>query len=411
MSMRSLIILMCTFLGLTLLGMHATPALLPLFVEMWGLSNTEAGWIAGIPYLTYLIGVSFVGITDRIDARRMLILGAIVNVIGYGGMGLADGFWSAMAFRTLQGLGFAWTYLPGVKAISDRVEGESKGRAGSIYVSSFAVCSSLSLLAAAETKDAFGWEWAFVLPACTNLVAAALMLFLLPPAVPEGADGGAGGQTLKSRFIPDFRSILRNREALGFIVGSFAHHFELLAVRGWTVAFLTWVVATRPEVPAGFNVPLVATILILIGVPTSMAGGEVAHRAGYAKAAFLVMTASAVAAFFVGFSAAWSLWLLIGLVLMHNCFILADSGMLNGGAVNASDPTQRGNTVAVFGVAAAAGGLAGPVLFGVILDHTGNGQTADSWGLAFATVGGVILFGAIMVRLLSGRRGGAKFQE
>ena len=85
--------------------------------------------------------------------------------------------------------------------------------------------------------------------------------------------------------------------------------------------------------------------------------------------------------------------------------------MLNGGAVNASDPTQRGNTVAVFGVAAAAGGLAGPVLFGVILDHTGNGQTADSWGLAFATVGGVILFGAIMVRLLSGRRGGAKFQE
>ncbi|MDP7546378.1 MAG: hypothetical protein QGF20_03715 [Alphaproteobacteria bacterium] len=51
--MRRLLILMCTFLGLTLLGMHAVPALLPLFVEMWSLSNTEAGWIAGIPYLTY----------------------------------------------------------------------------------------------------------------------------------------------------------------------------------------------------------------------------------------------------------------------------------------------------------------------------------------------------------------------
>ena len=408
MSMRLLIILMCSFLGLTLLGMHATPALLPLFVDMWGLSNTEAGWIAGIPYLTYLIGVSFVGITDRIDARRMLILGAMVNVIGYGGMGLADGFWSAMAFRTLQGLGFAWTYLPGVKAISDRVMGADKGRAGSIYVSSFAVCSSLSLLAAAETKDAFGWEWAFVLPACTNLMAAALILFLLPSTVPEGAEDG---RVAKLRFIPDFRSVFRNRVAFGYIIGAFAHHFELLAVRAWTVAFLTWVVATRPEVPDSFNVPLVATILILIGVPTSMAGGEFAHRAGYAKAAFLVMTASAVAALFVGFSAAWSLWLLIGLVLMHNCFVLADSGMLNGGAVNASDPTQRGNTVAVFGVAAAAGGLAGPVLFGVILDNTGNGQTADSWGWAFAAVGAVILFGAVMVRLLSGGRAATTLQE
>ncbi|NQV61377.1 MAG: MFS transporter [Alphaproteobacteria bacterium] len=403
MPMRRLLILMCTFLGLTLLGMHAVPALLPLFVKMWSLSNTEAGWIAGIPYLTYLIGVSFIGITDRIDARRMLILGAIINVAGYGGMGLADGFWSALFFRTLQGLGFAWTHLPGVKAISDRVPGENKGRAASIYISSFAVCSSFSLLLAAETKDAFGWEWAFVLPACTNLIAAGLIFFMLPPVVPEGKAGGHGAPPIQWRIIPNFRPVLRNKPALGYILGAFAHHFELLGVRAWTVAFLTWVVAARPDIPDGFNVPLVATLLILIGVPTSMAGGEFGHRVGYARAAFLVMSASALAAVFVGFSATWSLWALIVLVLMHNCFVLADSGMLNGGAVNASDPTQRGNTVAVYGIAAAAGGLLGPVLFGVILDQTGGGQSAGSWGWAFAAMGIVVLAGAILVGLLSWR--------
>lgn len=401
MAMRPLIILMCTFLGLTLLGMHAVPALLPLFVRMWSLSNTEAGWIAGIPYLTYLIGVSFIGITDRVDARRMLILGALVNVIGYGGMGFADGFWSALFFRVLQGFGFAWTHLPGVKAISDRVAGENKGRASSIYISSFAVCSSFSLLLAAETKDAFGWEWAFVLPAVTNLIAAGLILFLLPPAVPEGRLAQDGRQPTQWRIIPNFRPVLRNKPAVGYIVGAFAHHFELLGVRAWTVAFLTWAVAARPDIPDSFNVPLVATLLILIGVPTSMAGGEFGHRAGYARAAFLVMTASALAAVFVGFAAAWSLWLLVGLVLMHNCFVLADSGVLNGGAVNASDPVQRGNTVAVYGVAAAAGGLLGPVLFGVVLDLTGGGQSAVSWGWAFAFLGIVVMAGAVVVRLLS----------
>ena len=155
--------------------------------------------------------------------------------------------------------------------------------------------------------------------------------------------------------------------------------------------------------PAGFNVPLVATLLILIGVPTSMAGGEAGHRAGYARAAFLVMTASAVGALFVGFSAAWSLWLLAGFVLLHNLFVVAGSGILNAGAVIASDPAQRGNTVAVYGIAAGAGGLTGPVLFGMILDHTGNGQTAGSWGWAFAATGLVILAGAVAVRLLSWR--------
>jgi MFS family permease len=399
MKIGRLIILMCTFLGLTLLGMHAVPALLPLFTGIWSLSHTEAGWIAGIPYLTYLIGVSFVGITDRIDARRMLILGALINFVGYGGMGFADGFWSAMAFRTLQGLGLAWTFLPGVKAIADRLVDGNKGRATSIYVSSFAICSSFSLVIAAEITKMYGWEWAFTLPAISNLAAAAVIFFLLPPVVPAGADDNK----TPFRIIPNFRPALRNRTVLGYVIASFTHNFELLGVRAWTVTFLTWAVAMRPDIPADFNVPLVATLLILVGVPTSLAGGELGHRIGYAPAAFLMMTASALAAAFVGFSAAWTLLALVGLVLLHNVFVLADAGVLNGGAVNAAAPGQAGNTVAAFGTAAAAGGLVGPVMFGIILDLTGGGQSAASWGWAFASLGVAVFMGGCAVQALSWR--------
>ena len=65
------------------------------------------------------------------------------------------------------------------------------------------------------------------------------------------------------------------------------------------------------------------------------------------------------------------------------------------------DPAQRGNTVAAFGTASAAGGLLGPVLLGYILDLTGSGQSAESWGLAFAVLGIVILAGGIAVRVLA----------
>ncbi|NKB59344.1 MAG: MFS transporter [Alphaproteobacteria bacterium] len=394
MPFRRLVILMCAFLGLTLLGMHSVPAILPLFAEIWSLNYTEAGWLTGINYLTYLLGVAFVGITDRIDARRLLILGALLNVIGYGGMGLADGFWSALAYRAVQGLGFAWTYMPGIKAMGDRIPGNEKGRAAAIYVSSFAIGSGLSVWLAAEITVAYGWQWAFVIPAISNAFAAALLFWYLPPVSLETA-------AQPRKLLPDFRPVFRNRASVGYVIGSFAHNFELQGIRSWTVTFLAWAAVAHPDIPIDFNAALAAMVLILIGVPSSFVGAGFGHRIGYARTSFLAMAISAVFAVTVGYSAAWPIWAFAGLVIGHNLLVLVDSGTLNGGAVNTSDPAHRGNTVAAFGTASAAGGLLGPVLLGVILDATGGGQTAESWGWAFALLGITVLVGGIAVRVLA----------
>lgn len=394
MPFRPLLILMCGFLCLSLLGMHSVPALLPLFAEMWSLNNTKAGWLAGISYLAYLIAVPFVGITDRIDARKMLILGALINAVGYAGMGFSEGFWSALVYRGLQGLGFAWTYMPGIKAMSDRTSGADKGRGAAIYVSSFAIGSSLSVWIAAEITGLYGWEWAFVVPAITNVIAAALLFWFLPSVTLENP-----GQP--HRLMPDFRPVFKNRASVGYVLGSFAHNFELQGIRSWTVTFLTWTAVARPDVPSDLNAPLLAMLLILIGLPTSFVGAEFGHRIGYARTSFLAMSISALFAVLVGFSAAWPIWIFVGIVVAHNLLVLVDSGTLNGGAVNSANPVHRGNTVAAFGTASAAGGLLGPVFLGIILDATGGGQTAESWGIAFALLGVTVLAGGIAVRVLS----------
>ena len=394
MSFHRLVILMCAFLWLTLLGMHSVPAMLPLFTKLWSLNYTQAGWLAGANYLTYLLGVAFVGVTDRIDARRLLITGALLNVAGYGGMGLADGFWSALVFRGIQGLGFAWTFMPGIKALSDRIHSDAKGRAAAVYVSSFAVGSGMSVWIAAEIATAFGWQWAFVLPAISNVFSAILLFRLLPPV-----EVGAIGPPRK--LLPDFRPVFRNRASVGYVIGIFAHNFELQGIRSWTVTFLTWAAAAQPGIPIDFNAALAAMVLILIGVPSGFVGAEFGHRIGYARTSFLAMVISAVFAVTVGFSAAWPIWAFVGLVVGHNLLVLVDTATLNGGAVNTADPAQRGNTVAAFGAAAAAGGLLGPVLLGYILDLTGGGQSAESWGIAFALLGIVILGGGVAVRVLA----------
>jgi len=395
MSFNQLIILMCAFLWLTLLGMHSVPAMLPLFTDLWSLNYTEAGWLAGMNYLTYLFGVAFVGITDRIDAKRLLIIGALLNVAGYGGMGLADGFWSALFFRGVQGLGFAWTYMPGIKAMSDRIPGGAKGRAAAIYVSSFAIGSGVSVWIAAEVAVAYGWQSAFIIPAISNILAAGLLYWFLPPVSLPNANG-----TIR-KLLPDFRPVFRNRASVGYVIGSFAHNFELQGIRSWTVTFLTWAAMTQPDVPVTVNTALAAMVLILIGVPSSFVGAEFGHRIGYARTSYLAMILSGAFALTVGFAVAWPIWVFVGILVAHNLLVLVDSGTLNGGAVNTADPAQRGNTVAAFGTASAAGGLLGPVLLGYILDATGGGQSPESWGTAFALLGGVILIGGVAVRILS----------
>ena len=98
------------------------PALIPTFIAEWQLSHSEVGWISGISYGAYVAGVPvLVSLTDRIDARRIVIafsLLAALSSIGFAWF--AQGFWSALVFRALGGLALGGTYMPGLKALTDR---------------------------------------------------------------------------------------------------------------------------------------------------------------------------------------------------------------------------------------------------------------------------------------------------
>ena len=113
-------------MGMT--GFAAFPALLPLFIGEWGLSNTDAGWINGMFFAGYLGAVPVLtSLTDRVPARRVYFLcmafsGAASVLFAF----FAEGFWSALALRTAAGIGLAGTYMPGLKLLSDHLEGHRR---------------------------------------------------------------------------------------------------------------------------------------------------------------------------------------------------------------------------------------------------------------------------------------------
>jgi len=395
MNPTALIWIMCAFLGLNLLGMHATATLLPFFIAEWSLTGTEAGWLNGVMGLTSTLAIPILTITDRIDSRRILLLGTWANVIGFGGFAwFADDFNSALVFRGIQGLGFAGTYMVGVKAISDRMADKDRPRATSRYISSFPICASSSVVISATLADAFGWQAAYVLPAATAFASFFLVLILLPPVEPEPGP---------KRSLFDMGPVIRSKPVLGFGFGAFMHSVELLGVRSWSVAFYVFAASQYEGLDILWLIPAATTLLILMGSPTSFAGGDAGAKWGYARVTALVMIASGVFALFVGFAAAWPLWLLLALVLGHNLFVLADSGVVNAGAIAVAEAGSRGTLIMFMALANATGGLVGPVMFGVVLDATGGPGSITGWGWAYASLGFSIISGGAVVWFL-GRR-------
>jgi MFS family permease len=391
MSGRRLIFALCAAQILTMAGVFAFPALLPTFVAEWKLSKTEAGWIAGLYFASYaLVAPPILALTDRIDARLVLLTGTLATALaGFGFAFLAQGFWTALAFRVLAGAALAATYLPGLRALVDRYEGETPSRAISFYTSSFSLGTALSFLMAGETAGAFGWRTTFVLCGLAALGAMSVPL-MLAAKKPQGA-----GTT----HLLDFRPVFANRKALAFILGYGVHCWELFAMRSWLVAFLAFCVTINGGNDYGLSPTTVATLGALVAMAASVSGNEACVRFGRVRVIVLIMFASAALAAVFGFASVLPYLAVVALSLLYAAVIQLDSAALTAGAIEAAAPGQSGSTLAVHAfVGFSAAGL-GPLLLGFVLDTTGSGATPLSWGLAFASVGAVGLLGPLAVVL------------
>lgn len=127
-----LVLLVCLAQTLAQIGAFFWPALLPQLAPQWALSNSAAGWITASFYGAYMLAVPvLVTLTDRIDPKRIYLLGVGLTIVGHLLFGLfADGFWTALGCRALTGIGWAGTYMTGLKLLADRVDAKMLSRHG-----------------------------------------------------------------------------------------------------------------------------------------------------------------------------------------------------------------------------------------------------------------------------------------
>ena len=403
LSGAGLVVGMCVAHVFSMLGFASFAALLPGFVAEWGLSNTEAGWINGIYFGAYMFAVPvLVSATDRIDPRKVYVLGAILTALAAFGFALiADGFWGGLSARALSGIGLAGTYMTGLKALTDHVDERIRARSVAFYTATFSIGSALSFLFIGPLADLFGWRWAVGVVGFGPLIALAIVVWLAPPSE-------AHHLVRSETAFLDFRPVLRNRRAFAYILAYTAHNWELFAFRSWLVAFLVF--AQAQQVPGALGTTWSATALVafvtVLGLPSSVLCNELAERVGRRPLVIAIMSISALIACTIGFLAPLPFVLLFALVVIYGLAVTGDSASITAGAVANAAPGQRGATMAVHSFVGFAGAFAGPLAFGIVLDIAGGAQSLFAWGLAFASSGLAVAMGPLMLITLGRRRTG-----
>jgi predicted MFS family arabinose efflux permease len=384
-----LVALVCAAQVLVQIGAFYWPALLPQMMRHWSLSNGEAGWITSSFYGAYMISVPFlVTLTDRIDAKRVYLFGVGCTVVAHLAFGLfAEGFWSAMTLRALAGIGWAGTYMTGLKLLADQVDAKMMSRAVTGHAASIGISGAASYLAGDLLAEAFGWPTAFASAGGTAALAWITVALAVPGRIPLAK---AAGQPA----LFDFRPVLRNRSALAYSLAYCAHTLEMNALRGWAVAFLAWVAASTGAMEGLLSPAIVVTALGLLGTLASVLGNEASIRFGRRRLIVTAMLLSIAVGVVIGFAGAQDYWIAVPLVVLYGMIIWLDSSSLTAGAAGAADPARRGATLAVHSMLGYAGGFVGPLAIGWTLDAAG-GMSASGWSLAFGAV--ALLMAAAMV--------------
>lgn len=387
----------CALLGFACYAVVLTP-----LQDEWQLSNLQSGLIASAFFFGYMLAVPLAtALTDRIDARKVYVVGGISASCGLLGMGIfADSFVSALFFMAINGAGLAGTYMPGLKILSDRVKTGELTRHIAFYTAFFGIGTGFSYLCSGWILDSFGWRYVFGIIALGPLAAFSIVFFCIP-ALEHDKWKGPLRICFHDLFPVDkWKLVLQDKTASGFIFGYAAHTLELFASRSWIVAFFGFC-ASVSDTEFWLTATVLAGIINFFGVPSSILGNEIALRVGRQNWIRFAMLSSALFGIALALSTGQSWWLIIALAIGHTIFIMADSATLTAGLVITAQDNMKGAAMGLHSLMGFGGGLLGPAIFGYVLDISGSRSSQFSWICAYVAM---VMWGVLFV-IYEHRRG------
>jgi MFS family permease len=378
-----------------LLGFACYAVVLTTLQEEWRLTNLQSGLIASAFFFGYMLAVPLAtALTDRVDARKVYLIGGLSATSGLLGMGLlASNFWTALFFMAINGAGLAGTYMPGLKILSDRIQSGEITRHIAFYTAFFGIGTGFSYVCSGWILDTLGWHYVFSIIALGPFTAFLIVLLLIPPLQHDKWKGPIQIRLRDIFPVAKWQLVLQDKKASGFIFGYTAHSLELFASRSWLVAFFVFCGAVSGETFI-LAATTLAGVINFFGVPASILGNEIALRIGRQKWVCIVMLTSAVLGVALACSTGQSWWVIVAFAIGHAIFIMADSATLTAGLVISAKENIKGAAMGLHSLMGFGGGMLGPAIFGFVLDISGSRSSQIAWIWAYAAI---VIWGILFV--------------
>lgn len=297
----------------TFVLMYDTQALLPEFVEVFGVSPTQSTLTMSLPTAALAVSLLVFGPLSEIVGRTRLIhlsLGSSAMIAV--GCALAPTWESLLVLRLLEGVTLAGLPAVATAYLREELHASTHARAAGLYIGGTALGGMAGRLVTALVAEAAGWRWALAAAAAVALLCAAIVAWTLPtsrrfePAVAGWRTFGA-----MARAAVSDKALLALYALGSCAVGTLVACFNALGFR-----------LTSP--PFDFGVGLVSLVFLVyaLGTVSSTISGRLADDLGrrailpvgcaVALAGVLLTLPSWLPSMIVGFAA-----LTIGFFIIH----------------------------------------------------------------------------------------------
>jgi MFS family permease len=354
-------------------------AVLPLVVEEWALTGTEAGVVFAAFQAGYVLAILPAGrLADRTSTRRVVAVGATATgAFSLCFALLAQGFLSGVALRFLAGIGMAGVYVPGMRFLADWFPPERRGRALGVYTGAFSLSTGLSFLLSSGVATVGDWRVGVGATSVGAVVAGPVML--LGTADPPESTSAAVGFDL---------SMLRNR-AYRYAVGVYAGHtWEVFGVRNWLPAFLVSLPAVAATDDPTFAAGVLTGITLSVGGVGNVAGGWASDRVGRSRAVGVALGTSGAISLAFAFLEGLSLPALVALLVVYGVVLVADSSPTSTAVTEVVDDEHVGVALALQTLVGFTMTVVSPVVFGFVLDARGFSAAFPTFALG--ALGGLV---------------------
>ncbi len=336
------------------------PPLFPLLKSTLGIGFVELGFALTVANVLSVVAQLPVGfLVDRIGSRRMLIAGLVVSALAFIEFALSPSYSRLLIATAFLGLANSVFHPADYAILSAQVAPARVGRAFSIHTFSGFLGNAIAPVTMLAVAASFGLQAALIVAGAVGFVAA--LPLILVRGVDNRQPAARSGQSVAAPV--SLRAVLT--PTIIFLTGFFA----LLSLSGSGISNFSVVALGGAFGTPVATASLALTIYLAMQALGVLAGGFIAD---------MTRRHAEVAA--VGYGVNACIVLAIGTMAFDTAPLFAAMGMagLLGGLIMpsrdmlvraAAPPGAMGRTFGVVTSGFNIGGMVGPLMFGLIMDH------------------------------------------